>query len=102
MACPNCHFHVFAVPVYCPSCGILLLTPDHISRTKFHLTALQPFKKVLQSDDESEKIICSTCCASTDEMFLCPKCESYCCSTCNKFIHEVLNRCPTCTLSNVS
>lgn len=100
LTCPNCHFHVFAVPVYCPSCGILLLTPNHICQTKFHLAALPVFQKVEQSEN-SGKIVCSTCCTSEKEMFFCPKCESYCCASCNKFIHEVLNRCPTCALQGI-
>lgn len=100
LSCPNCHFHVFAVPVYCPSCGILLLTPDNINQTKYHLASLPVFQKV-DHDDESKKFFCSTCCAICKEMFICPKCESFYCSSCNKFIHEILNRCPTCSLSNI-
>ncbi|KAK8867057.1 General transcription factor IIH subunit 2 [Tritrichomonas musculus] len=100
LSCPNCNFRVFAVPVYCPSCGILLLTPDNISRTKFQLVALPPFQKV-EPNNQSELMVCSTCCMREKEMFMCPKCQAICCSKCNKFIHEILNRCPSCALLNI-
>ncbi|OHT10637.1 General transcription factor IIH subunit 2 [Tritrichomonas foetus] len=93
--CPKCNFHVFAVPVYCPSCGILLLTPDHITRTKFQMASVPNFVPI------GNKEPCSTCCVIGDEMYKCPKCEANYCKHCNNFIHTVLNRCPSCALSNI-
>lgn len=106
LTCPKCQFHVFAVPVFCPSCGILLLTPDHITRTRVQLAIVQEFPKVENhndNDDEenSNKIVCSSCTLSEKEMFICPKCSSFYCGECNKFIHTVLNRCPQCALLNI-
>ena len=102
-ACPKCKFHVFAIPSYCPSCGILLLTPNHITQTKFHLVSVPPFHQVDINRDvkPNERKHCSSCCVSDNDMYQCPRCLEYFCKDCDSFIHNSLNRCPSCTLADM-
>ena len=88
--CRVCGFVVFSIPVYCPSCGILLLTPPDITRTQVFLNPALEFEKACFD------CVCGGCGCNVKEEFRCPICGITYCEHCNKFIHETLRYCPSC------
>ena len=88
--CSVCGFIVFSIPVYCPSCGTLILTPPDISKTQLFLNTMEPFVEI------KENIICDACNFPSSLSYKCPNCSSKYCKECKKFIFETLHFCPNC------
>ncbi|KAH0793753.1 General transcription factor IIH subunit 2 [Histomonas meleagridis] len=91
--CGICGFVVFSIPVYCPSCGILLLTPPDITRTQVFLNPPLEFEK------ENAECVCNACGCIINEKYQCPLCGMNYCESCNTFIHGILRFCPFCSKS---
>jgi transcription initiation factor TFIIH subunit 2 len=90
-SCPRGGSRVFAIPVYCPSCSLLLLTPNHITRCLVHLHELAEFALV-RTDRP-----CAGCDRKRDESedaWQCTACGSVFCPPCNTFLHDHLHHCP--------
>lgn len=94
-ACPRCSTRVFNVPVFCPSCGILVISPAHLTRAMHHLKPLADFNEVPKG--EKRENVCFGCNKILEApIYLCPICNSCFCEECNKFVHECLQNCPGC------
>lgn len=89
--CPNCHTRIYALPVYCPVCDLLVITPGHITRSTIHKMTLEEFIEVDRADS-------CACCTRLVEgtMNQCPKCANNFCKVCNEFIHDQIRFCPCC------
>lgn len=94
LSCPKCGVKVFTVPSYCPSCGIMLMTPGHVTRSKTHLNPVEPFTPALP--DETEP--CWSCRLFNPSltMYRCGRCGGLFCKDCDDFIHNALHQCPVC------
>jgi transcription initiation factor TFIIH subunit 2 len=92
-SCPKCGVRVFAIPVYCPSCSLLLLTPNHITRCLVHLHELEAFLAVWHNGPCSG---CQSLITGGDDAYQCEKCESTFCAACSTFMHDQLHHCPVC------
>ena len=99
LSCPKCGMKVFIVPVYCPSCGLLLLTPAHIGRALVQTHHVDPFVQV------PEFAKCAGCqvIVNSDEdsqgMRKCGECGAVFCRECDALIHKTLHQCPMCMLT---
>lgn len=93
LSCPKCGMKVFTVPTYCPSCGIILLTPGHVTRSKMHMKPVAPFTEVAETNP---CFACMSVDPDETKMFGCEECGSLFCHACNEFIHSALHHCPGC------
>ena len=95
LSCPKCGIRVFVVPVYCPSCGILLLTPAHVARPLIHLHPVEDFEPVAEFEECAG---CKVIVKREDEegMSKCVECGALFCRQCDEFIHNSLHQCPVC------
>jgi transcription initiation factor TFIIH subunit 2 len=93
LACPRCGIRVFTIPVYCPACSLLLLTPAHITRCLVHLHELAEFEPAADIAD-----VCTGCGMRIAgmEQFRCGDCGAYFCTDCDRLFHADLHLCPAC------
>jgi transcription initiation factor TFIIH subunit 2 len=94
VACPKCGTRVFVSPGYCPCCGILVMSPAHLTRSLHHLRPLCEFE--LESVTRTGES-CDGCGILLDaEKAVCRDCGNEFCKACDKFIHDCLQNCPGC------
>jgi transcription initiation factor TFIIH subunit 2 len=92
-SCPRCGIRVFAIPVYCPVCSLLLLTPAHITRCLVHLHELPEFERAAGGPGACAG--CGTDVARVDK-FRCGDCGACFCADCDRMLHADLHLCPVC------
>lgn len=91
LVCPKCGMRVFNIPVYCPVCQILLISPAHVTRSLHQLHPVEDFEPL-----EGEGV-CNGCnCVIESGGFKCTQCNKTYCKSCDKFIHDNLQNCPGC------
>lgn len=117
ICCPQCKTRIFSLPTSCPCCGLLLISPAHLTRSTQHLKPLDEFvypanidPKLITKDTEDKKdrnelpeFVCSSCNETVKNNIphICLHCREMFCDSCNQFIHECLQQCPCC-LSNIT
>ncbi|KAK8885435.1 General transcription factor IIH subunit 2 [Tritrichomonas musculus] len=100
ICCPQCRTRVFSLPNTCPCCGLLLLSPAHLTRSSQHLKPLDEFKEDPSFLNRYPMFVCDACNQQMNEVvpFICLHCHGKFCKSCNQFIHECLQQCPVCLL----
>ena len=102
LSCPKCGMKVFVVPVHCPSCGLLLLTPLHVGRAMMQIRHADIFEHVPDFGPCASCLVEVTKDEDPQGMRKCGRCGSLFCRKCDQFIHETLHQCPLCLLSTDS
>jgi transcription initiation factor TFIIH subunit 2 len=94
IGCPKCGTRIFALPGYCPCCGIMLMSPAHLTRSLHHLRPLCEFETEVVYEAGEACDGCGT--MLIEEKSVCGDCGSVYCRACDKFIHDCLQNCPGC------
>lgn len=98
ICCPQCKTRIFSLPTTCSCCGLLLLSPAHLTRSCQHLKPLDEFG---YSQDDSPTFVCASCNENVKHgaAHECPHCGEKYCQKCTQFIHECLQQCPRCLMN---
>ena len=95
VCCPRCKTRLVTLPIYCPCCNLLVMSPAHLTRSVQHLKPIDKFVQVKLPSDR--KVACCSCNCFIDESpYMCNGCKSVYCKACNTFIHDSLQSCPGC------
>jgi transcription initiation factor TFIIH subunit 2 len=103
-ACPQCGAKHCQLPTCCAVCGLVLVSSQHLARSTRHLFPLPPYAPrvpvpELPVDEEQPPPACAACFSElglAERRWQCPRCRSEYCDTCNAYMHDTLNNCPTC------
>lgn len=85
--CVVCSTKVCSLPIKCPICDTQLVSLANLSKSIHHQYPLAKFKR---KDDS----LCHVC--RKRGFSLCEKCKTSFCTSCDTFVHDVLNICPFC------
>lgn len=93
--CPTCDSKYCDVPIECKTCSLTLVCAPHLARSYHHLFPLHHFTET-EEYYVKECQGCNVTLEGVKHVYLCEKCGSCFCITCDMFIHDMLHHCPGC------